>query len=191
VLVANLGRAHRSEMDVRSGDGLYSSVDGEWVMVGDGLVVDPETVDARRAQGRQVGARASARGILLVLGEQRGGRRCPVGARQGSAGPGSQCRRAFPGGPRVGTVDRFQGQEAPVVIYAMGVSSSDLAPRGLGFLFSTERFKVATSRAQALVVLVAGEALFDTLCRTPEEIRLVNERTRALPGAGGLTRSAC
>jgi superfamily I DNA and/or RNA helicase len=62
----------------------------------------------------------------------------------------------------------------------MGVSSSDLAPRGLGFLFSTERFNVATSRAQALVVLVASEVLFDTLCRTSEEIRLVNGHVRFL-----------
>jgi predicted RecB family nuclease len=88
--------------------------------------------------------------------------------------------RKVPDGVRVGTVDRFQGQEAPVVIYAMGVSSSDLAPRGLGFLFSTERFNVATSRAQALVVLVASELLFDTMCRTPEEIRLVNGHVRFL-----------
>jgi predicted RecB family nuclease len=92
--------------------------------------------------------------------------------------------RGLPQGVRVGTVDRFQGQEAPVVIYAMGVSSTDLAPRGLGFLFSTERFNVATSRAQALVVLVASEALFDTMCRTPEEIRLVNGHVRFLELAG-------
>jgi superfamily I DNA and/or RNA helicase len=90
----------------------------------------------------------------------------------------------MPPGVRVGTVDRFQGQEAPVVIYAMGVSSANLAPRGLGFLFSTERFNVATSRAQALVVLVASEELFDTLCRTPEEIRLVNGHVRFLELAG-------
>jgi hypothetical protein len=89
-------------------------------------------------------------------------------------------QQRLPEGVRVGTVDRFQGQEAPVVIYAMGVSSADLAPRGLDFLFSAERFNVATSRAQALVVLVASEALFDTLCRTPEEIRLVNAHVRFL-----------
>ncbi|MEX2534493.1 MAG: TM0106 family RecB-like putative nuclease [Trueperaceae bacterium] len=87
---------------------------------------------------------------------------------------------AVPKGVRVGTVDRFQGQEAPVVIYSMGVSTADLAPRGLGFLFSIERFNVATSRAKALAVLVASDPLFDAMCRTPEEIRLVNGHVRFL-----------
>ncbi|HEX7002574.1 MAG TPA: TM0106 family RecB-like putative nuclease [Trueperaceae bacterium] len=90
---------------------------------------------------------------------------------------------AVPPGVRVGTVDRFQGQEAPVVIYSMGVSSADLAPRGLGFLFSIERFNVATSRAQAAAILVASDALFDTICRTPEEIRLVSGHVRFVDAA--------
>jgi superfamily I DNA and/or RNA helicase len=54
---------------------------------------------------------------------------------------------------RVGTVDKFQGQEAPIVIYAMGTSSPDLAPRGLEFLYSASRLNVATSRAKAAVVV--------------------------------------
>jgi superfamily I DNA and/or RNA helicase len=49
-------------------------------------------------------------------------------------------------GARVGTVDKFQGQEAPVVIYSMATSSPEEAPHGLEFLFSRNRLNVATSR---------------------------------------------
>ena len=52
---------------------------------------------------------------------------------------------------RIGTVDRFQGQEAPVVIYSMTSSSPEEAPRGMQFLYDTHRFNVATSRAQGLM----------------------------------------
>ena len=46
----------------------------------------------------------------------------------------------------VGTVDRFQGQEAPVVIYTMATSAPEDAPRGMDFLYSLNRLNVATSR---------------------------------------------
>ena len=55
---------------------------------------------------------------------------------------------SLPRGARVGTVDKFQGQEAPVVIYSMTTSSPEDAPRGMEFLYSGNRFNVATSRAQ-------------------------------------------
>jgi RecA/RadA recombinase len=74
----------------------------------------------------------------------------------------------------VGTVDRFQGKEAPIVIYSMTTSSGDDAPRGLEFLYSLNRFNVATSRAQALVVLVASPMLVRARCRTPRQLKLVN-----------------
>lgn len=74
----------------------------------------------------------------------------------------------------VGTVDRFQGKEAPMVIYSMTTSSGDQAPRGLEFLYSLNRFNVATSRAQALVILVASPALVGARCRTPRQLKLVN-----------------
>ena len=61
---------------------------------------------------------------------------------------------------RIGTVDRFQGQEAPVVIYSMTSSSPEDAPRGMEFLYNRFRFNVATSRAQALCILVGSPALF-------------------------------
>lgn len=62
---------------------------------------------------------------------------------------------------RIGTVDRFQGQEAPVVIYSMTSSSPEDAPRGMEFLYNRHRFNVATSRARALCVLVGNPSLFE------------------------------
>ena len=75
---------------------------------------------------------------------------------------------------RVGTVDSFQGQEAAVVIYTMGTSSSEDAPRGMEFLYSLNRFNVATSRARCASILIANPQLFEPECRTPNQIRLAN-----------------
>ena len=61
---------------------------------------------------------------------------------------------SYYGGVRVGTVDKFQGQEAPVVVVSLASSSAEDAPRGLGFAFNRNRINVATSRAQCRVVLV-------------------------------------
>ena len=69
---------------------------------------------------------------------------------------------------RVGTVDKFQGQEAAVVVYSCTSSSPEDAPRGLGFLYDPHRFNVATSRARAMAVVVASPRLFAAECRRPE-----------------------
>src|SRR5690606_26698838 len=58
----------------------------------------------------------------------------------------------------VGTVDKFQGREAPVVIYSMASSTVQDAPRGLNFLFNPNRLNVATSRAKCICILVASPA---------------------------------
>lgn len=87
-------------------------------------------------------------------------------------------RKALPAGVRVGTVDKFQGQEAPVVLYSMATSTPDDMPRDMSFLFSRNRFNVATSRAQALVVLVCNPALLTVPCKTPEQMRLANVLAR-------------
>ena len=76
--------------------------------------------------------------------------------------------------PNVGTVDKFQGREAPVAIYSMTTSTPDDAPRDLEFLYSANRFNVAISRARGLAVLVANPALLRIACRTPEQMRLLN-----------------
>ena len=74
---------------------------------------------------------------------------------------------------RVGTVDKFQGQEAPVVIFSMCASSGDSSPRGIEFLFNRNRLNVAISRAETLAVVVASPALVKTRCSSIEQMRLV------------------
>lgn len=75
---------------------------------------------------------------------------------------------------RIGTVDKFQGQEAPVVIYTMATSTPEEAPHGLEFLYSLNRFNVATSRARCACILAANPRLFEPECKTPFQIRLAN-----------------
>jgi uncharacterized protein len=82
-------------------------------------------------------------------------------------------------GFRVGTVDKFQGREAPVVIYSMATSSAEAAPRGLDFLYDRHRLNVATSRARAMAIIVASPDLVRVSCRTPHQMTLVNALCRA------------
>jgi uncharacterized protein len=81
-------------------------------------------------------------------------------------------------GIRVGTVDKFQGQEAPVVIYSMTTSAPEDAPRGMEFLYSLNRLNVATSRSQCVCILVANPRLFEPECKTPRQMRLANALCR-------------
>jgi len=78
------------------------------------------------------------------------------------------------GDVRVGTVDKFQGQEAPVVFYSMATSSAELAPRGLAFLLSPNRLNVAVSRAQVLSVVVCSPHLLASRATSIEAMRLLN-----------------
>ena len=77
-------------------------------------------------------------------------------------------------GARVGTVDKFQGQEAPIAFYSMATSSYADAPRGMEFLYSANRFNVAVSRAKCLAVLVASPDVFEANCKTPRQMQLAN-----------------
>ncbi|HEX8039763.1 MAG TPA: TM0106 family RecB-like putative nuclease, partial [Chryseosolibacter sp.] len=72
---------------------------------------------------------------------------------------------------RIGTVDKFQGKEAPVVIYSMTSSSTLDAPRGMNFLFSPNRLNVATSRARSACILVASPKLLEPECKTIDQMR--------------------
>lgn len=81
---------------------------------------------------------------------------------------------------RVGTVDKFQGQEAPIAIYSVATSSYAEAPRGMEFLYSSNRFNVAISRAKCLAILVAAPAIFDVDCKTPRQMQLANSFCRYL-----------
>jgi len=75
---------------------------------------------------------------------------------------------------RVGTVDKFQGQEAPVVIYSLTTSSPEDAPRGMEFLYSLNRLNVATSRAMSAVIVVGSAKLFEPECWSPRQMQLAN-----------------
>jgi uncharacterized protein len=90
----------------------------------------------------------------------------------------SALSQALPAGARVGTVDKFQGQEAPVVFYSMTTSTPEDAPRGMEFLYSLNRLNVAVSRAQCVAVIVASPALFQVECRTPRQMNLANALCR-------------
>jgi predicted RecB family nuclease len=79
---------------------------------------------------------------------------------------------------RIGTVDKFQGQEAPVVIYSLTTSSQDDAPRGMEFLYSLNRLNVATSRAMSNVILVGSQRLLEPECKSPRQMQLANALCR-------------
>ena len=89
-------------------------------------------------------------------------------------------RARLPDGARVGTVDKFQGQEAPIVVYSMATSTAGEAPRGMEFLYSLHRLNVATSRARCVAAIVANPVLLTPDCRTPEQMRLANPFCRFL-----------
>jgi uncharacterized protein len=80
----------------------------------------------------------------------------------------------LPPGARVGTVDRFQGQEAAVVIVSMTTSSAADIPRGMEFLYSRNRLNVAISRAKSLAIVVASPLLLEAPCSRVEQLQLVN-----------------
>ncbi|MDX2381470.1 MAG: C-terminal helicase domain-containing protein, partial [Acidimicrobiia bacterium] len=77
-------------------------------------------------------------------------------------------------GVEVGTVDKFQGQEAAVVLFSMTTSSSEFMPRTADFLFSKNRLNVAISRARCLAYLVCTDDLLDTRARDVEEMALIS-----------------
>jgi len=75
---------------------------------------------------------------------------------------------------QIGSVDKFQGREAPVVIVSLCSSTLEEAPRGASFLLSPNRLNVAVSRAQALAIVVGCPDLMDVRCKSVEEMKLVN-----------------
>lgn len=90
-------------------------------------------------------------------------------------------------GVRVGTVDKFQGQEAPVVFFSMASSRGDDLPRGLEFLFDRNRLNVAVSRARALAVLVCTPTLLETHGSSVEQLRMLNAVCRFVESSAGLS----
>jgi uncharacterized protein len=98
-------------------------------------------------------------------------------------------KRRLPPEARVGTVDKFQGQEAPISIYSLTTSNPELAPRGMDFLYSRNRLNVATSRARCITIVAASPDLLRVRARTPAQMRLANALCRyvelAVAGATG------
>ncbi len=90
----------------------------------------------------------------------------------------AELRKRLPAGARVGTVDKFQGQEGAVAIYSTASSSAEVAPRGMDFLYDLHRLNVAVSRARARAYIVASPELLRVLCHTPKQLRLANALCR-------------
>jgi uncharacterized protein len=80
----------------------------------------------------------------------------------------------LPAGARVGTIDKFQGQEADAVIVSMTSSNGDYLPRNIEFLYDKNRLNVAVSRARCLAIVVASPDLLNIRCNSPEQMELVN-----------------
>ena len=83
-------------------------------------------------------------------------------------------KEKLPPTAKVGTIDLFQGQEAPIVIISMTTSNKEDMPRHLEFLFSRNRLNVAISRAQCLAIVIANHDLLSVACNTIEQMGLVN-----------------
>jgi uncharacterized protein len=80
----------------------------------------------------------------------------------------------LPEDSRIGTVDKFQGQEAEVVLVSMTTSSAEDLPRNLEFLYSKKRLNVAISRARTLAVVIANPQLLEIPCGNIDQMHLVN-----------------
>jgi uncharacterized protein len=98
-------------------------------------------------------------------------------------------RERLPDGVRVGTVDKFQGQEAAVCFFSMATSSGEEIPRHLEFLFSRNRLNVAISRARCLAVLVCNPKLLHIRCKNAEQMRLLNALCLFVEMAGSASTS--
>lgn len=92
-------------------------------------------------------------------------------------------RRAIPK-LRIGTIDKFQGLEAPIVIVSMVASTSEDIPRGLDFLYSTNRLNVAVSRAKTLCIVVGSPSLLAARCNSVKQMQLVNVLCKYVEMAG-------
>jgi hypothetical protein len=90
----------------------------------------------------------------------------------------------------IGSVDKFQGQQAPVVIVSMCSSTGDASARGLEFIFSKNRLNVAISRAKSLAIIVGSPALARSRCNRIEQMELVNLFCRIVDNGAAPTATA-
>ncbi len=134
---------------------------------------------AQRSEEEAVRLGVTYRNLLHVEWTDRSGRRRPITTEDILVvSPYNMqvdlLRRRLPEGARVGTVDKFQGQEAAVVLISMATSSGEDLPRNLEFLYSRNRFNVAVSRARCLAVIFASPDLLEVACSTVAQMELVN-----------------
>jgi uncharacterized protein len=99
-------------------------------------------------------------------------------------------KTVLPADARVGTVDKFQGQEAAVVLVSMTTSTAEDISRGMDFLYSRNRLNVAVSRAKCLAAVVASPKLLEASCNTIEQLKLVNMLCFVRAYAEGRNQSA-
>jgi AAA domain len=90
-----------------------------------------------------------------------------------------EIRRRIPGA-RVGTVDKFQGQEAAIAIYSIATSSHADAPGGIEFLYSPNRLNVRFPEPSACRSSFGSPRIFEAECRTPRQMQLANAFCRFL-----------
>ncbi len=168
------GRLHSAEECARQGTAFGTGIRYVPVEHEGNRQASAEEAEAVAAEiGRMLGGEwTDARGVTRPLGEADFLVVAPYNAQV------RRLRAVLPEGVRVGTVDKFQGLEAPVVLFSMATSSEDDVPRNLEFLFSRNRLNVAVSRARCLAVLVASPRLLEARCRTIEQMRLVNALCR-------------
>lgn len=175
---------------LRSRPGLaVQAIDGATAFAGAGLWFCPVCHDGNQNSSPEEAERVAEAYTALLDGNvtwtRRDGSRVPLAAEDILiVAPYNAHVRAIadrlPEEARVGTVDRFQGQEAPVVIVSLATSSPEEAPRGMEFLYSLNRLNVATSRARCACILIANPLLFEPECRTPRQMRLANAFCRYL-----------
>jgi predicted RecB family nuclease len=80
----------------------------------------------------------------------------------------------LPKGAKVGTIDKFQGQQAPATIISMTTSDPESLPRNVDFFFSRNRLNVAISRSQCLSIVIMNKKILEIACKKIEHIHLVN-----------------
>jgi predicted RecB family nuclease len=95
----------------------------------------------------------------------------------------NRLRRRLGDQVRIGTVDRFQGQEAPVAIHSLTASDGDSAPRGIDFLLDPNRLNVAISRAQCLSIVVGSPELASGVSNSIANVQRLNRLCAVMAAA--------
>ena len=87
-------------------------------------------------------------------------------------------QQILPKNSRVGTIDKFQGQEAPISIISMTCSDQESVPRGINFLFNPNRLNVAISRAQVMSIVIMNKKLFSSFANNINQLSMINNFAR-------------